>query len=132
MKQNRIVIFLIAASVISFIYYYFFVDTLSMSQLTGKTRSNKASVLVNLFDLDSGLTRYDVYHISRKRSYWNSRMKEIDSIKDVTTQNRAYDLFFEEMMQDPSIRKIAGRLSNYGVKSAKHILRTINAFRKGI
>lgn len=130
MKQNRIVIFLIVASVISFIYYYFFVDTLSMSQLTGKTRSNKASVLVNLFALDSGLTRYDVYHISRKKSYWNSRMKEIDSIKDVTTKNRAYDLFFEEIMQDPSIKKIAGRLSNYGVKSAKHILKTINAFRK--
>ena len=129
MTQKRIIIFLFLASAISFAYYYFFVDTLSMSQLARQTRSKKAKVLVGFIDLDSGLTRYDVYSVSKKGNYWKSRMREVRSIQDSVKRERARDRLLEEMMQDPSIRKIMRKLNAFGANSATEVLKALGAFR---
>lgn len=129
MTQKRIIVFLILASAISFAYYYFFVDTLSMSQLARQTRNKKVKVLVGFIDLDSGLTRYDVYRVSKKGNYWKSRMREVRSIQDSTKRERERDRLLEEMMQDPSMRKIMRKLAAFGANSATEVLKALGAFR---
>jgi len=125
MRQGKLIIILSAIFLIGFATYYFFIDTLSISQLTGNTGSARANIFINLFDFDTGLTRYDIYHINIKSEYWKSRIKEVQSISDINTREKANEELVAEMMQDPSLKKIARKFLGFGAKSASSILQVL-------
>lgn len=126
MKKNTFFILIpVSLFFFGFVFYYFFVDTLLISEITGKTQSAKANIFINLFDFDTGLTRYDVYHINKKSDYWNKRMREVQSISDMKERERANDELVAEMLQDPSLKKITRKFSAFGAKSAGNLLQIL-------
>jgi len=129
MKQGKIILTLSLIIVFGFAVYYFFIDTLSISQLTGDTGSSKANIFVNLFDFDTGLTRYDIYHIKKKSEYWNSRIQEVQSISNIREREKANDELVAEMMRDPSLKKITRKFFGFGVKSASSILQVLTSIK---
>jgi hypothetical protein len=109
----------------AFGYYYFFVDTLKLSQIAGKPNSPLASIFVNLIDFDTGLTRYDIYNLSRKRDYWQRRIQDVMAIQNYEQRNIENEKLLAEMMEDPSIKKIAKKLIGFGGDVALSILGAI-------
>ena len=128
MKKGKILCILIFIILTSCVVYYFFIDTLSFSQLAGNTGNTKANIFLNLFDFDTGLTRYDIYHINNKGEYWNGRIKEVQSISNIKAREKANDELVAEMMQDPSLKKITRKFLGFGVKSASSILQVLTSF----
>jgi len=129
MKHSKIILILGIMILMGFTAYYFFIDTLSISQFTGDTGSARANIFVNLFDFDTGLTCYDIYHINNKSEYWNRRIKEVQSISDIRERAKANDELVVEMMQDPSLKKITRKFLGFGVKSASSLLQVLVSFK---
>lgn len=116
--KPKTIILLLTLGIGIFIYYYFFIETLSVSQLIGKTSNPQASIFINLFDFDTGLTRYDIYHINCKNNYWNSRIREINSMADPVAKEKANEELLAEIIQDPSVKKITKKFLGFLGKSA--------------
>ncbi len=108
-----------------FSYYYFFVDTLTLSEITGKTDVPVADIFINLFDFDTGLTRYDIYNLKRKSDYWNTRIRQVESIQDPQHRKAEEEKLLAEMMQDPSIKKIVRKVFGFGAKTSLEILKAL-------
>ncbi len=113
---------------IIFSIWYIFIDTLSISQLVGKTNSPTATIIINLFDFDTGLTRYDIYNLKARAPYWEKRMKQVASIKDPNQRQIENEKLLAEMMQDPPFKKIARKFFGLSGKSALAILKGITGF----
>lgn len=106
-------------------YWYYFEDTLMLTEIVKQPDTPKMSIILNLVDFDTGLTRYDLHNLAEKAPYWENRMREVNSIRD--PQRRAYeeDRLMAEMMQDPSFKKIAKKLLGFGLNSALAILQAV-------
>lgn len=111
-----------------FSIWYVFTDTLSFSQLVGKTNSPTATIFINLFDFDTGLTRYDVYNLKSRAPYWEKRMQQVASINDPTQRQIENEKLLAEMMQDPPFKKIARNFFGLSGKSALAVLKGITVF----
>lgn len=116
---------LIMATLSGFACYYFFVDTLMLSEITGKTNVPVADIFINLLDFDTGLTRYDIHNLAKKSGYWNMRIRQVESIQNPDKRKSEEEKLTAEMMQDPSIKKIVRKLFGFGSKAALGILKTI-------
>ncbi len=125
MGKNRTIIFIIAAVLIAFLYWYFFVDTLKLSQITGKPSNPYASIFVNIIDIDTGLTRYDIYNLSNKSAYWQRRINEVTAIQDPQRKDFGNAKLLAEMMEDPSIKKIMNKITGIGSDAVFSILQAI-------
>lgn len=119
-----ILIFLVPYS-----YYYFFVGTLTISEIVGSTNNPTADILVNFFDFDTGLTRYDIYHLKSKSDYWNMRMREVSSMQDPQVRAIENEKLMAEMMRDPSMKKIVRKIFAFGGKSVMAILEAIKTYK---
>ena len=75
-----------------------------LSEIIGEDVDSQASILINLFDFDTELTRYDVHNLESKVPYWEKRLREVDSITDSRRKNREYEKLIAEMMEDPSMK----------------------------
>ena len=129
MKTFRLITVLILVCLIGFFSYYFFIDTLSFSQLSGKSNNPTATILINLLDFDTGLTRFDVYRLQKKTKIWEQKKKYIYSIQDPTQRKREYDRLVAEMMQDPGFKKIAQKVFGFGAKGAFETAKILSGFR---
>ena len=129
MKTFRLLIFLILVCLIGFFIYYFFIDTLNFVQLSGKSKNPAATILMNLLDFDTGLTRYDVYCLQKKTKVWEQRKKYIYSIQDPNLQKRENDKLLAEMMQDPGFKKIAQKVFGFGAKGAFETVKILSGFK---
>jgi len=124
LKNGRIVV--IGASLLTaFLYWYFFVGTLKLTQITGKPENLYASIFVNIVDFDTGLTRYDIYNLSRKNDYWQGRIREVSAIQDPDKRNLESAKLLAEMMEDPSMKKISKKIIGFGAAAALSILQAI-------
>jgi hypothetical protein len=103
-------------------FYYFFIDTLTISQIVGKQSDSKATILLNIFDFDTGLTRYDLYRLSQKSDYWASRMRQVYSIQDPRKKEIEHEKLMAEMMEDPALKKIARKIIGLGGKLSIKIM----------
>jgi hypothetical protein len=99
-----------------------------ISDLIGNTNNPVSNILINLFDFDTGLTRYDIHHLSQKSEYWEKRMKEVLAIQDPQQREVENQKLVAEMMQDPAMKKIVKKLFAFGTKSALSILEAIKGF----
>ena len=122
--NNKFVIGLIFC-VIAFSFWYFFIDTLTLSELIGEDVDSQASILINLFDFDTELTRYDVHNLESKTPYWEKRLQEVDSITDSRRKNREYEKLIAEMMKDPSMKKVIKKVSGFGIDAVLAILKVM-------
>jgi len=87
----------------------YFYDTLSFSELVGKQQNAKVSIMVNLFDFDTSLTRYDVARLKQRSRYWERRINEVHAIQDPAKRQVENEKLLAEMLEDPSIKKIANK-----------------------
>jgi len=124
--SNKTIIFITFLIVSVCAFYYFFIDTLTISEIAGKQTSAKATIFLNFFDFDTGLTRYDIYRLVQKSEYWNARMKQVYSIQDANRQNIEHEKLLAEMMEDPAFKKIARKLFGLGGKASLTIMQIIS------
>jgi hypothetical protein len=96
-------------------YNYYFVRTLMLSEVIGKTDNPKITILCNLFDFNTGLTRYDVNHIEGKAYYWEKRIIRVNSINDQQKRAIESEKLVAEMMKDPMIKKVLQRIIHLGL-----------------
>jgi hypothetical protein len=106
-------------------YYYYFVETLTLSDIMGKTNVPMVDIFVNLLDFDTGLTRNDIHNLSQKSGYWNMRMSQVESIQDPRLRQAEQEKLVAELLQDPALKKIVRKTLGFGTKSAFSILQTI-------
>jgi hypothetical protein len=125
---NRLTIGLVIIILIAFPVWYFFIDTLTVSQLVGNQSDPRVSLLVNFFDFDTGLTRYDIYHIHQKTPYWQERMRTIVQIQDPQQREIEHTKLMAEIMQDPSMKKITRKLFFLGKEAIGSALGIMRVF----
>lgn len=127
-RNKGLIAFIAVGLVVGVLYWYFFLDTLSLTEITGQPKNPLATIIVNLIDFDTGLTRYDIYNLASKSDYWEMRMRQVDSIKNYQQREIENQKLLAEMMQDPSIKKIAKKLLGFSTDSAIAILKASKAF----
>jgi hypothetical protein len=89
-----------------FYYQYNYVQTLMLSEIVGKTDNSLANIAVNIFDFDTGLTRHDISQLKSKKDYWLKRTNEVESIVDPTLKQEESLKLINEMLEDPTMKKI--------------------------
>jgi hypothetical protein len=109
--------------------WYYYIDTLSMSEIVGQSDNAKVDILINLFDFDTGITRHEMRQLSQKADGWNQRMSEIMRIQDESLRQAEQEKLVAEMMRDPAFKKIAQLLFKTGAKSAKGLLEILSLLK---
>ncbi|MBI5183254.1 MAG: hypothetical protein HY999_02695 [Nitrospinae bacterium] len=127
-NSKKIIMGIVVGFLVVFLLWYFFIDTLTLSELIGKNVNPKASIFINLFDFDTGLTRYDIYNLKSKSVYWEKRMQEVASITNPKRREIGHEKLMAEMMEDPSMKKIVKKVFGFGTDSVLTVLRAVNAF----
>jgi hypothetical protein len=125
MKNIRSILIVFAILLGGFIYWYFFIDTLKLTQITGKSDNPLASIFINIIDFDTGLTRYDIHNLSRRHDYWQRRIGEVAAIQDLEKRNTENTKLLAEMMEDQSIKKIMNKMVGFGTDAILSILQAI-------
>lgn len=129
MKSKIIVVALILTivSISSFYYYkYFYVSTLMLSEVVGKTNNSGINVAVNFFDFDTGLTRHDIRQLKKNKDYWIRRIKEVDAIQNSDQKRQASLQLLSDMMDDPTLKKLAKIITSVGLGVTSNLLETIS------
>ncbi|MBU8922635.1 MAG: hypothetical protein KOO63_12525 [Bacteroidales bacterium] len=129
--MKKIVIILVAgATLCASIYgsWYYFVETLYLSEIIGQTENPMANIMINLLDFDTELTRYDVHQLKSKAEYWNNRIDEVNSIQDPELWAKEQEKLFAEMMDDPSMKKIIDKVIGFGTEAVMLVLESIRIF----
>jgi hypothetical protein len=120
---------LVGLVVLAWFYHHVFVDTLTMAEIVGPTGNATGDIFVNLFDFDTGLTRYDVYNLASHCDEWNARMAEIEAIGDIARREAGRERLLAEMMLEPSFKKVARGVFGLGAQSAFALMKTLAAAR---
>ena len=105
--------------------WYFCMDTLKFSEIVGKDIDPRAKVFVNLFDFDTGLTRYDLHSLKTKSAYWEKRIKDVSAIPDSNLRQQENNKLMAEMMQDPAMSKVAKKVLGFGLEAATSLFGVI-------
>lgn len=87
-----------------------------LSEVVGDTENELVNILVSLGDFDTGLTRHDINNLKSNKDYWIRRMNEVNSIQDPYEQEQANLKLLEEMMDDPTMKKVCKIIKNYGIE----------------
>lgn len=116
---------IILAALAGYGYYYYFVQSLSLSDIMGKSNVLSIDIVVNLLDFDTGLTRFDMYSLSQNSDYWDRRIQEVDAMTLPSSRRAEQDKLMAEMLQDPTLKKIITKTLVLGTSSALKIIQTI-------
>ncbi len=127
-RKKSVIIFIAVGFVAGILFWYFFVDTLSLTEITGQPKNPFATIFLNLIDFDTGITRYDVYNLASKSDYWEMRIRYVESINNYQQREIENQKLLAEMLQDPSIKKIAKKFLNLSTDSAIAILKAAKFF----
>jgi hypothetical protein len=119
--KSIIAAFLTVAS-LAYGYYHYFIDTLTFAEIVGSSGNPTADIVINLFDFDTGLTRFDVHHLSEKAKIWNESWKQTETIANPAQRQAEQQILMAEMMRDPSFKKVAQRMLGMGARSTKSLL----------
>lgn len=126
--KTKVTTMLIVLGVVYSAWFYY-VDTLSMSEIVGQSDSAVVDIFVNLFDFDTGITRHEISQLSQKSKGWNLRMDEIMRIQDQTQRQAEHEKLVAEMMRDPAFKKIAQMILRTVGKTAKSTLDILSSFK---
>jgi hypothetical protein len=128
MKIGKLNLILISTAIILVAggLYYYFVATLSLSDIVGNTNSPIVNIGLRLIDFNTGLTRYDISNLKQKAPYWVNRMKEVDNIYNANEKSKESMRLMEEMTGDPTLRKIANK---FGIGDIKKIFSVISSIQ---
>lgn len=121
--MKTIVVLLLAGTCAA---WYLFVDTLSLRELSGKPSGSIETILVNIFDFDTGLTRYDVYRLRSRAPYWQRRINEVEGIRDLRKRDEEQKRLLAEMMEDPVLKKMTRGVLGFGSQAVFSLLGAIN------
>lgn len=105
--------------------WYYCVDALSFSEIVGDSLGPRGTALTNLFDFDTGLSRYDLHNLKNKNAYWEKRMQEVSAVQNPVEQQEEYDKLVAEMMQDPTMKKVMQKVVGFGSQAAMSLVRAI-------
>lgn len=119
----------VAIALLAFFAWRYFFDTLNFSELVGKQQNAKVSIVVNLFDFDTSLTRYDVARLKQRSSYWERRINEVNSIQDPARWQIENEKLLAEMLEDPSMKKIAKKTLGISKDAFFGTVKAISAFK---
>ena len=109
-KSNKILIGIVII-LIAFGIWYYFIDTLTFSQIIGDDVSQNVGMLVNMLDFDTEISRYNFNKLKFKVAKWDKRLQEIDRINDPTSRNKEREKVIQEIMSDPAVKKLMKHLS---------------------
>lgn len=123
--KTKIFILVILLSGGSLTYYHYFHKTLMFSEIVEQSANPTTNLLVGIFDFDTGLTRYDVYHLSGKSKEWLARMESINRISDPRERERETEILYAEMLQDRSFKKVAKKIFGLGLNTVKLFLKVL-------
>ena len=116
MKNNIIYLlcFIVISVLTSIGYYHFCGRTLMLSEVVGKSSDPKITIVVNLIDFDTGLTRYDLYHLRSRLVYWQGRIRQVEYVQDNSRRQYETEKLLAEMMQDPDMKNIIRKVAAFG------------------
>ena len=109
-----------------FLYRYYYVKTLMLSEIVGHTNNQIVDLLVDMADFDTGLTRHDLSNLKSKRSYWSNRINEVMNISDTEQQLEANAKLIAEMMDDPAMSKVVKIITVKGLGLAGKMFEMMN------
>ena len=118
----------IVLALLAFSVWRQYFDTLSFSELVGKQQNAKVSIMVNLFDFDTSLTRHDVTRLRKRSRYWERRIDEVNSIQDPAKWQVENEKLLAEMLEDPSMKKIAKKTLGISKDAFFGTIKAISAF----
>lgn len=121
----KLIVFIFFLSGAGYSYYHYFDETLMFSEIVGQSKDPTTNLLVGIFDFDTGLTRYDVYHLSGKSREWLNRMEQINRIPSPSQRQRETESLLAEMLKDHSFEKVAGKLFSLGNETVKLFLKVL-------
>ena len=109
-----------------YLYHYYYVKTLMLSEIVGHTDNDIVNFVVNLGDFDTGLTRHDLSNLKSKKNYWLNRIKEVETIADNELQLQANAKLLSDMMEDESMSKVCRIISEKGLGFAGKLFEMMN------
>ena len=107
--------------------WYYFVDTLTISEIVGNTLGDTAELVLGIFDFDTGLTRYDVFKLESKCKIWLTEIEEINNINNFKERNRRINKLMQEIIQDDAIKKILIKISPFGKDLILELVKAIGS-----
>ena len=115
MKKILIIVLIAGSSLGTYFgYQYYYVQTLQLSEIVGKTDNSLTNIAVNFLDFDTGLTRNDIRRLKNNKDYWLDRMKEIENIQDRDQKMEANTKLLADMMDDPTMKKVCKLIASLG------------------
>lgn len=122
----RLLFIALVAATLCFGGYYFFVDTLTLNEIAESSENRAAAFFAPLMDFDTGLTRWDMHRLSGKADDWKARWRETASIPNLSERSAEQKKILNEMMADPSVRKISDRMAGFGEASARSLMEMLS------
>jgi hypothetical protein len=123
MKIILIILLITCASGGSYYYYHHtYVETLTLSEIVGRSDDNLTNIAVNFLDFDTGLTRNDLKQLKNNKAYWIGRMKEVEVIQDPNLKMQANTKLLSDMMDDPNMKKVCKMFTSLGFGFAINLL----------
>ena len=105
-KKPKKILIGIVIILIAFGTWYYFIDTLTMSQIVGDDVSQNVGMLVDMFDSDTEISRYNLNKLKFKVGKWKKRLQEIDRINDPTSRDTEREKVIGEIVSDPTVKKL--------------------------
>lgn len=113
-KKSKKILIGIVIILVAFGIWYYFIDTLTFSQIIGDDVSQNAGMLVNMFDFDTEISRYNFNKLKFKVARWDKRLQETDRINDLTSRNKEREKVIQEIVSDPTVKKLMKHIPDFG------------------
>lgn len=125
MNSKKILIGIVVI-LVAFGIWYYFIDTLTMSQIVGDDVSQNVNMLVNAFDFDTEISRYNFNKLKFKVAKWDKRLQEIDRINDPTSRDTEREKVIGEIVSNSTVKKLMKHIPGFGKDSVMTLFDIIN------
>lgn len=130
-KKSKKILIGIVIILIAFGIWYYFIDTLTISQIIGDDINQIISMLENLDDsdtmfADTEISRYNFNKLKFKVAKWNKGLQEIDRINDPTSRDTEREKVIEEIVSDPTVKKLMKHIPSFGKDAVMTLFDIIN------
>lgn len=125
-KKSKKILIGIVIILVAFGIWYYFIDTLTFPQIIGDGVSQNVGMLVNMFDFDTEISRYNFNKLKFKVAKWDKRLQEIDRINDPTSRDKEREKVIQEIMSDPAVKKLMKHLPDIGKDTVTILFDIIN------
>ena len=124
-KKSKKILIGIVIILVAFGIWYYFIDTLTMSQIVGNDVSPNVDMLVNAFDFDTEISRYNFNKLKLKVGKWDKRLQKIDRINDPASRDTEREKVIGEIVSDPTVKKLMKHIPGFGKDAVMTIFEII-------